>query len=56
MKNIFILFLILLSASIFSQTFQTGTITLTFNDVARTGGFGSGGGPGRSRTGAGRTA
>jgi dienelactone hydrolase len=31
----------------YAQTFQTGTITLTFNDPTRTGGFGSGGGPGR---------
>lgn len=30
-----------------AQTFNTGTLTLTFNDPLRTGGFGSGGGPGR---------
>jgi dienelactone hydrolase len=30
-----------------AQTFQTGTTTITFNDPSRTGGFGSGGGPGR---------
>jgi pimeloyl-ACP methyl ester carboxylesterase len=31
----------------FAQVFNTGTITVTFNDPSRTGGFGSGGGPGR---------
>lgn len=47
MKNLFFLFLNILSISVFSQTFQTGTITVTFNDASRTGGYGSGGGPGR---------
>jgi dienelactone hydrolase len=40
-------FLVLWMGVIDAQTFQTGTITLTFNDPTRTGGFGSGGGPGR---------
>lgn len=31
----------------FSQPFEIGHTTITFNDPARTGGFGSGGGPGR---------
>ncbi|MDO8999450.1 MAG: T9SS type A sorting domain-containing protein [Bacteroidota bacterium] len=47
MKKILLLITVLLSVSVYSQTFQTGTITLTFNDATRTGGFGSGGGPGR---------
>ncbi len=43
-----VLFALLFFATILSgQTFQTGTITVTFNDPARTGGFGGGGGPGR---------
>lgn len=46
MKKLLFIFLSICSLS-FSQTFQTGTITVTFNDAARTGGFGSGGGPGR---------
>lgn len=46
MKKLLLAFLFICNVS-FSQTFQTGTITLTFNDAARTGGFGSGGGPGR---------
>ena len=47
MKYLFSLFFLFFSLSINSQTFQTGTITVTFNDPSRTGGFGSGGGPGR---------
>jgi dienelactone hydrolase len=47
MKNLLFIFLSILSFSVFSQTFQTGTLTLTFNDASRTGGYGSGGGPGR---------
>lgn len=47
MKNLFITLFVCMFAMSFSQSFQTGTITLTFNDPARTGGFGSGGGAGR---------
>lgn len=47
MKKLALCFLFLWMAISFAQTFQTGTITLTFNDPTRTGGFGSGGGPGR---------
>ncbi|MEI8135852.1 MAG: T9SS type A sorting domain-containing protein [Bacteroidota bacterium] len=47
MRIFYLLLFSTLSCSVFSQTFQTGTITLTFNDVSRSGGFGSGGGPGR---------
>ena len=47
MKNIFLFTLILSSLLIKAQTFQTGTITVTFNDASRTGGYGSGGGVGR---------
>ncbi|MCX8080393.1 MAG: T9SS type A sorting domain-containing protein [Bacteroidia bacterium] len=39
--------LMLFSITSKTQTYQTGTLTLTFNDPTRTGGFGSGGGPGR---------
>jgi dienelactone hydrolase len=46
-KKLFLIIATLLCFSVFSQTFQTGTITVTFNDATRTGGFGSGGGPGR---------
>lgn len=48
MKLIYTLILgiIFLSTSL-AQPFNTGTLTITFNDPARTGGFGSGGGPGR---------
>jgi len=31
----------------FAQSFPVGHTTITFNDVSRTGGFGSGGGPSR---------
>lgn len=37
----------MLSLAAFAQTPQVGHTTITFNDAARTGGFGSGGGPGR---------
>ena len=47
MKNIFFFALTLTSLMLSSQTFQTGTTTVTFNDAGRTGGFGSGGGAGR---------
>lgn len=48
MKLIYTLILgiIFLSTSL-AQPFNTGTLTITFNDPARTGGFGSGGGSGR---------
>lgn len=40
--------LVLFSAlSVFGQPFEIGHTTITFNDPARTGGFGTGGGPGR---------
>ncbi|MFM2386297.1 MAG: hypothetical protein RL660_1054 [Bacteroidota bacterium] len=44
-RLLFTLLCCLLSATIFGQ--QVGHTTVTFNDAARTGGFGSGGGPGR---------
>lgn len=47
MKKLLILLFYSLSLTVNSQSYQTGTITLTFNDPSRTGGFGSGGGPGR---------
>ncbi|MBL7910572.1 MAG: T9SS type A sorting domain-containing protein [Bacteroidia bacterium] len=47
MKKLILLGLLFFTALLSSQTFQTGTLTVTFNDPARTGGFGSGGGPGR---------
>ena len=34
-------------ATSFAQTFPVGHTTITFNDASRSGGFGSGGGPGR---------
>lgn len=48
MKNLhLLLFFVLLSFGANSQFFAVGETTLTFNDPARTGGFGSGGGAGR---------
>jgi dienelactone hydrolase len=47
MKKLILLGLLFFTTLLSSQTFQTGTLTVTFNDPARTGGFGSGGGPGR---------
>ncbi len=48
MKNITLLFLLVCSTLIgFSQSFEIGHTTITFNDASRTGGFGSGGGAGR---------
>ena len=47
MKKLLFILITLLSTFGFAQTYQTGTITLTFNDASRTGGFGSGGGAGR---------
>jgi dienelactone hydrolase len=43
----FILILFLIPLTGFSQPFEIGHTTITFNDPARTGGYGSGGGPGR---------
>lgn len=45
-KQILTLAVILFSQMLFAQ-FQVGHTTITFNDASRTGGFGSGGGPGR---------
>ena len=47
MKKLFTILSILSSFCLNAQIFQTGTLTLTFNDPLRSGGFGSGGGPGR---------
>ncbi len=47
MKKLFTILAILATFCINAQIFQTGTLTLTFNDPLRSGGFGSGGGPGR---------
>ncbi|MBP7809346.1 MAG: T9SS type A sorting domain-containing protein [Bacteroidia bacterium] len=46
MKKLLFIFLTISTLGV-GQIYQTGTITLTFNDPARTGGFGSGAGPGR---------
>ncbi len=48
MKFIVSIFSVLLYTNVsFSQFFPVGETTITFNDPTRTGGFGSGGGPGR---------
>lgn len=47
MKKILFLLFYSVLLTVNGQSYQTGTITLTFNDPSRTGGFGSGGGPGR---------
>lgn len=47
MRKFFIVFILFAHYTIHSQTYSTGTITITFNDPARTGGFGNGGDPGR---------
>jgi len=47
MKNKLLILFTILTCLGNAQTYQTGTITLTFNDASRTGGFGSGGGAGR---------
>lgn len=47
MKTTLLLFFMFLGSFVFSQTYQTGHTTITFNDPARSGGFGSGGGSGR---------
>ena len=46
MKSLFLLITCSFTFAIFSQ-YQVGHTTITFNDPARTGGTGSGGGPGR---------
>jgi predicted dienelactone hydrolase len=46
MKKLILFLFILISTTAFSQ-FAIGTRTITFNDPLRSGGFGSGGGPGR---------
>lgn len=46
MKPLFTLLFLLVQFSSFAQ-FEIGHTTITFNDPARSGGFGSGGGPGR---------
>ncbi|MFT6981606.1 MAG: dienelactone hydrolase [Crocinitomicaceae bacterium] len=40
-------FVLFSALSVFGQPFEVGHTTITFNDPARTGGFGTGGGPGR---------
>ena len=45
-KIVYVLELIIISHQCFAQ-YQIGHTTITFNDPARTGGYGSGGGPGR---------
>lgn len=48
MKKIYFLILVFSSLSaIYAQNFAIGNTTITFNDPSRSGGFGSGGGPGR---------
>lgn len=47
MKTTLLLLSLLLSAWSFSQPYQIGHRTITFNDPSRSGGFGSGGGAGR---------
>jgi dienelactone hydrolase/subtilisin-like proprotein convertase family protein len=46
MKQLLLIVSVFCAFSTFAQ-FQIGTTTITFNDPGRTGGFGSGGGPGR---------
>lgn len=47
MKTPLLLLCLLSTIYAFAQPFATGHTTITFNDPARTGGYGSGGGPGR---------
>lgn len=47
MKTILLLAALFTSISTFAQTYSIGHTTITFNDPARSGGFGSGGGAGR---------
>lgn len=47
MKTTLLLLFMSFMTCVFSQPYQTGHKTLTFNDPLRTGGFGSGGGAGR---------
>lgn len=47
MKKLIVILLFFAHYISVAQTYSTGTITVTFNDPARTGGFGNGGEPGR---------
>lgn len=47
MKRFLLVLAVFSSISAFAQPFEIGHTTITFNDPARSGGFGSGGGPGR---------
>lgn len=47
MKKILLLLTLLIAFSLSAQTYNVGQTTITFNDPSRSGGFGSGGGPGR---------
>lgn len=47
MKNLLLLFSLVLSATSWTQPFPIGHRTITYNDPSRSGGFGSGGGSGR---------
>jgi dienelactone hydrolase len=48
-KNLLVIALLMciFNGQLMSQNYQVGHTTITFNDPGRTGGFGSGGGPGR---------
>jgi hypothetical protein len=46
MKHLLIIIFLSIGANSFCQ-YSIGSTTITFNDPARSGGFGSGGGPGR---------
>jgi dienelactone hydrolase len=47
MKSLLLTFALVYSLATLAQNYEIGHTTITFNDPARTGGFGSGGGPGR---------
>ncbi|MFK7787283.1 MAG: T9SS type A sorting domain-containing protein [Crocinitomicaceae bacterium] len=47
MKKLLLALTVFCSFTTWAQTYEIGHTTITFNDPARTGGFGSGGGPGR---------
>ncbi|MFY7989443.1 MAG: T9SS type A sorting domain-containing protein [Fluviicola sp.] len=47
MKNALAIILLMLNGAVIAQNYPVGHTTITFNDPARTGGFGSGGGTGR---------
>lgn len=46
-RNLLHIFFAFISATSLAQPYNIGHTTITFNDPSRTGGFGSGGGPGR---------